>query len=581
MTMAKVTDPAVLARLEALRNPSPGAVTDPALRQRLQQTMQHQESSGQVDPEKDPVLQAAEQAWENTPWWEQAVIGFEEPFRRMTETDEDQLRRLDAASGLPYWGGRVLSELGSVVAPGGLLAKGATKVPGAARAATAAAQAARRVPLAGRPAVAATTSAGRYAPEAAVAYGVERAQNYAGETEDEAAARAAAAGLGTIGGGMAGDALVGALRTIGAPAREKFRPDPKGAPHEQAAARLAQGLDPKLGESELGRINPTPGMVNPTVGRLENAGRFLPFTGEPIAEAQRKAYEQFQQATFRKAVRTAGLEGLDEVPAGAPGIKQIQSAFNHAYEGVFGGGPVQLDQGALRKGLGEVRLKYWPMLDDAEGKALLKRLDYISEQSKRGVMQGEVLSRLDDQLRDLGYKGDQVTGKVYRELRAALRNSLPEDLNTRITNLDKGYRNFSTLRRAAEYTKAREQGGVATPRHLQGAAAATDHDELSDIASDAIAAGMGGNYPAARGVAEAAGTIATLGGLGSLWATSEEPQLPLYATAALPLASLKYRPAGLGRRAAGKVLGGPERRRAFRAATTIAGREATEDDDER
>lgn len=270
--------------------------------------------------------------------------------------------------------------------------------------------------------------------------------------------------LGQMAMGAAGGSLGAAIpNTISRMFSPKTRPE--------ALALLNEG------------ITPTPGQIlGGAAHRLEDGATSIPFVGDTIKSAQRRAIDDFNRAGYNRALKPIGAQFDDSIPVGHEGLSSVSEMLSKAYDDVLPKLKVQQDPqfhaeiGSLRKlaeNLPPVQAKqYEKILDDV----VLRRFE------RGGGMRGETMQEANSKLGERIRRYSSSNDPDHLDLADALKEtqSILKDLVVRnnpdtadyLKGINQGWANLVRLERAGSMTGAKE--GVFSPAQLKNAARAED-----------------------------------------------------------------------------------------------------------
>jgi len=245
---------------------------------------------------------------------------------------------------------------------------------------------------------------------------------------------------------------------------------PKVAP--EVRSLLDQGVTPTVGQ-----------IMGGIPGALENKLTSLPIVGDMIKNAQRRGVEDFNLAGYDRALNPIGLSaeqlGLN---AGREGVGGVKQALSDAYNNVLPNLTYVHDKQAMADfaQLHQMAQNLPPPQAQQFQKILYNIFE--SKLGPQGSMDGTALKGalegLSDKAKGYGSSGDpdqRDLGKAFGQAVANIRSSLQRTnpmYAEALKNIDQGYANYATLRRAASSTAA--PNGVFTPSQLQTAIRAQD-----------------------------------------------------------------------------------------------------------
>lgn len=319
-------------------------------------------------------------------------------------------------------------------------------------------------------------------------------------TEDESRLSNAAIGAA---GGVAGRAVTGAASRILNPQTS-----------EAARELLREG------------VTPTPGQVlGGYPRRLEEAAKSVPFVGQGIRQAERRAIEDFNKAALDRVLAPIGGKAGS---IGYEGIEEASRAVSGAYDDALATlGRVDVDSSFTN------RLSALKTMVRSLPSSIQKQFNNIvqdqveSKITPAGSMTPEQLKTATSELYKLGagYKGQansfdqQQLGDALLQLRSNLYDlagRVSPEANKAIKNADKAFAQLVRVQNAA----TRADGGVFSPAQLSAAAKVTDKSArkvatsqgralMQDFAQNAKSV-LGNNLPDS-GTAERIGSGVALG----------------------------------------------------------------------
>lgn len=406
---------------------------------------------------------------------------------------------MDTGAGMA---GNIVGQIGTAVAPGGLVA-GAGKLASAAGAA----RAGQALTAAGTAAMAPKTIKGA----AAVGAGVGAMQPAMDWSE-----RAANTGLGAAGsaGGMA--ALQGLSRVV--------RPKTDA----NALQLLAEG------------VTPTPGQIlGGGFKRAEEALTSVPILGDAIKAGQTRAIGDLNRAAFNRVLAPIG----DKLPKGLAGREAVdyaEQALGKRYDAILPKLTTEADGAFLSEVQNLRNMMGSGSIDPAKAaqfEAILQNQVLTKFQPGANgapVITGQTMKAIESDLGQLAAKfrksmdpDQQMLGDALREVQAALRGNVMRSnpqFAGELGKINEGWANFKRVQRAASGVGAED--GVFSAAQLQSAVKATDRskdkgafargDALMQDLSDPAKAVLGSKVPDSGTPLRLMTGIAAGGGLGAI-----------------------------------------------------------------
>lgn len=250
---------------------------------------------------------------------------------------------------------------------------------------------------------------------------------------------------------------------------------------------LSRALSPKTRpEAKMlidAGVTPTPGQIlGGAFQRLEDGATSIPFVGDTIKGAQRRAVDDFNVAAYNRALNPIGSEFDHSVPIGHEGLAKVADEISTAYENLLPTLKIRQDNqfnaeiGSLRnlaKNMPEAKAKQFEnILHDS----LLGRF------AKGGGMRGETMqeanSKLGQEIRLYSGSPDPDNRKLADALREA--KSTFDNLVTRsnpdkadeLKGINQAWANLARLEDAGSRIGAKD--GVFSPAQLKSASRAAD-----------------------------------------------------------------------------------------------------------
>lgn len=343
------------------------------------------------------------------------VTGDLRPDQR--EYAED-LRRRSQESG---WGtgGRVVGEIGMLMAPGGALGaagKALTKLPKAARAAKAAA---------------AATKGLKYDVAASAGLGAAQLPSDPSMSRTENA-------LWGAGGALGGAALAKTMGVMG-----------QGVKRSKAGQRM---LDKDV------RLTPGRASEGTFLGAAENLMRVAPFTAKGTNKFQERAFRDWNKQMFNEVAP----KGVKITSDGHAGFTQLQTGFNNAYDDAWGLAGKPSNEGLVS--VYNQAVKAGKELPGSAEYAMKQVLNGLGKVTKEYTPKG--LKALDSTLRDLqegaygGVNPEKYLGDAIKNIRTTLRDSVGKESQDALAKVDAQWSQYLPVKEAGETAKAVSTKGL-------------------------------------------------------------------------------------------------------------------------
>lgn len=250
---------------------------------------------------------------------------------------------------------------------------------------------------------------------------------------------------------------------------------------------LSRVLSPKTREEAKllidAGVTPTPGQIlGGAYQRLEDGATSIPFVGDAIKGAQRRAVEGFNVAAYNRALNEIGSSFDNHVPVGHEGLTRVADEISAAYDNILPTLKIRQDAqfhadiGSLRnlaKNMPEAKARQFEnILHDA----LLGRF------ARGGGMRGETMqeanSKLGQEIRLYSGSSDPDNRKLADALKEAratferlVERSNPDKADT-LKGINRAWANLARLEDAGSRVGAKD--GVFSPAQLKSAARAGD-----------------------------------------------------------------------------------------------------------
>lgn len=329
-----------------------------------------------------------------------------------------------------------------------------------------------------------------------------------------------------VGAGMLSGAAGGALQPVteGNYGREKLGQMAMGAGLGAVAAPIANtigrvispNVTPEAAALRKEGITPTIGQaLGGTAARTEEKLTSVPFMGDAIKSAQRRAIDDLNVAAYNRALEPIGERFTGTV--GTDGVKQVANKLSAAYDDVLNGMTLRVDPqlhadvtgiaSALRGAVPE---------SEANTFASIIRSQLGEKLGQNGTMDGAKLKGVQSELQRIasGYAKDpsfdkqqlgRAVGAVKEAIDANLGRVNAPEAAQRLADINRGWANYTRIRQAASSQGAMNQGGVFTAAQLQNAVRGLDKSVgkgnvakggalMQDLSGPAQAV-LGGKYP--------------------------------------------------------------------------------------
>lgn len=300
-------------------------------------------------------------------------------------------------------------------------------------------------------------------------------------------------GVGAIGGGLVPAVAAGIGRVI----------SPKASTNEAVQLLRSEGVRPTLGQTAGGTIN-----------KIEERAMSLPFVGDSIASARRRAENEMNAAVANRALAPI-KQKLPEGVAGREAVSYVKTALGDAYDDLLPKLTAKADQQFMTE-VGSLRKMVSTGSIDPRAAASFDRIlkaDVLGKFKGQGAMTGQTLKQVESdlsaQISRLGQSTDadqRLVGDALKEVQSSIRSMLqrsnPQQAET-LSKINQGYANFKRMERAASYVGAED--GAFSSANLQSAVKALDRskdkggfargDALMQDLSDASKSVLGNRVP--------------------------------------------------------------------------------------
>lgn len=246
-------------------------------------------------------------------------------------------------------------------------------------------------------------------------------------------------------------------------------------PSPQAQGLMQEGVQPTVGQAVKER-----GSIGHMAAMTEEKLQSVPFIGDAISHARRRAVGELRTAAIRRAV-PAGKE----MPKGTVRevLDQLGGMYDEGYRAVYGGASFPLRPNNYKSIQRVIDDKQYMLTGDAREQVKGFLTSLMAPGIKDGAYSGEALQRAISTLRARSREGlksgDAVTrdmGRMYGSLGRALGRwrdqNLPPSQVQKIHSLDGKYAHYKRIEDAS--TRAGAEVGDFTPAQLAAAVQRTD-----------------------------------------------------------------------------------------------------------
>lgn len=339
----------------------------------------------------------------------------------------------------------------------------------------------------------------------------------------QAASLAGRVGSSALGGGMS--ALFQPVTQGDSFAQEKVKQVALGAGFGGAAPVVFGSLgrmispkasvDPALSMLRSEGVRPTIGQtLGGAANRLEEKAVSLPFVGDGIAAARRRAAGDLNDAVANRALAPIG-QTLPKGLQGREAVAHVQRTLSDAYEAILPRMSVRADP-AFGQEISSLRQMVKTGSIDPKAGRLFDRIlqnDVMGKFRGQQALTGQTLKGMESdigaQISRLQQSTDadsRLVADALKEVQSSLRGvsarSNPQ-LANELGRINQGWANFKRLERAASYVGAED--GIFSPANLQSAVKALDKskdkgrfargDSLMQDLSDAAKSRLGDKVP--------------------------------------------------------------------------------------
>lgn len=354
--------------------------------------------------------------------------GAKSLFKDLTEEEKATIADWEEDAGESGWGtgGRIVGELGMLMAPGGLLgagAKAATKIPKLARGLQAASNATRTL----------KADVGLSAGHGAL--------TLPGEGQDRLSNALLSGGGAAVGGGLA--KVIGKVPLL------------KGVDKTPVAqAQLDEGIPLLAGQASVSSLPKA----------LDYVASFLPTTAKGMREMREAGLEKWNKVTFDK-VRPPGSKKITQ--SGHAGMRQLKQRYDDAYDAAWGKATKPDDETfeAIYAAAGEAGSTLAGTAPAAANKVMTDLVALSENYTSKGI------KSFDNMLRkriESAYKGNEIDlGEALKKMRDTLKGSLGPDVMEDLATVDTNYGAYLGVKHAAGSSQALDVKGVIEPKNLK------------------------------------------------------------------------------------------------------------------
>jgi hypothetical protein len=304
---------------------------------------------------------------------------------------------------------------------------------------------------------------------------------------------------GILGAGALSGAATGALQPVGVLqpgqtfAGEKLGQIGAGAATGAVAAPLMQAVGGILkgaggaAQQQLAQagVTMTPGQIlGGAWARTEDKLTSVPVVGDLIKNAQQRAVQSFNRATYNDVLAPIGQ--TYDGPIGNEGVQAVKNTISDAYDDALSRMTFNATDPQFQSDITNLT-SLAQGLPSAQQQTFMNVLktQIFGKLSPQGQMDGQTLKGVQSELGKIsaGYLGDpsfdnRQLGQAIREIGNSIESSLPRynapDAVQGLANANAAYANFVRLRGAAASQGAMNNGGIFTAAQLQNAVRGAD-----------------------------------------------------------------------------------------------------------
>jgi hypothetical protein len=326
-------------------------------------------------------------------------------------------------------------------------------------------------------------------------------------------------------------------------------------------------------------VTPTPGQIMGSgIARTEEKLTSVPALGDMIKNAQQRAVQQFNRATYNDALEPIGASIPSSVPTGSEAVNYVKNQIGNVYKSIEPRASLTVDQNfatdlnSIRNDLAQTAPGVLPQFDNIVQNQIVGKAaggTMTNGLPIGGTMNGSQWGDTRSMISGLARK--QITGNADADkwalsgalgdltdaLNQAVGRSSPPDVLQDLSKANAAWANYKQIEKAAGMAGASNNGNVFSPAQFMSAVRggstasqkATNAGLNADLGSAAQAV-LGSKYPDSGTVGRGLMSLLTSGGLGAGLVT--HPVGTISALGGIGLGSLPY--TGLGQRAAAALL---------------------------
>lgn len=236
----------------------------------------------------------------------------------------------------------------------------------------------------------------------------------------------------------------------------------------------AAPIDSVAQEMIEGGVKLTPGMARPRLAGVERLMGKIPGVGGRVGNLQAEAVESWNKYVLERI----GPIARDLDATGQEAFQTLQDRFTSAYSDVWGGvTPKNVRANEAYKNLDTLKADIDKLPTDYQGLARGS-----IEDAQTALLQfaetgdTRLLDAADDALRAAQQQAGQDGGPLFSNIRNVYRESLPDNVGSKLAEIDYQYRKYGVTQRAAGYVDSMKHGGVISPSSLLGAVKAKNSE---------------------------------------------------------------------------------------------------------
>ena len=253
-----------------------------------------------------------------------------------------------------------------------------------------------------------------------------------------------------------------------------------GIPVMAGASRvLSPMLTPEVKKMIAEKISMTPGQImGGMLKSFEDKATSLPIVGEAINAARRKGVEDFNRASYKRAVEP--INGEIPLATGREGVRSVKIQLEDAYDSLLPKLTFKPDAtlfnslSGLKKNVSGLKQEDALMVSNDVKDMIQSRM------SDKGIIDGNTFKIVEEDLNKIigdykGSTGSQATiGRAYQQALADIRESLGRNnpqFADELAKINTGYANYARIRAAGSRAGTSE---VFTPNQLSAAVRSAD-----------------------------------------------------------------------------------------------------------